>query len=542
MLRTLFALTLMVAPALAPSALAQNAGQEDLDKATEFQLRPDKTLGDVEQVIKLTESAIAKGLDEANKKFAEQLLVSSLWQHASQLTQAIFETQPPSPRWRQIRQLALADLEKLLRHDPKFADALVLSAKLQALPGGDVNKARKAIDEAVKQYADNDRKRSDAIVLRAQLQQDAQQQLSDLTEAIDADPTNIAAWQARAAYFITRGDLDKAIPDFEKLLERDPKNVTIRQALVEAFANLDKYELALEHAAKAIELQPDSADAYTLRARVYERKEDMKSALADLDQALKIDPDNLLALYTRSRLHLMQDEFKLAREDLDKFMKSRGNSVQGVLLRSMISAAEGNFRDAIDDIQLLLRNEPGNTQYRIQLGTLYVGDQRPRKAIEVFTSVIEDDKDNAAALRARADALLSIGKHKEAIADFEAGLKIEPDNDGMLNNLAWVLATSPLDDVRDARRSIELGTKACELTNYEKPHILSTLAAGYAESGDFETAIKWSTKAVELGREKLKDQIEQLEKELENYKNKKPVRELQQIEEKPDPPRRVIDT
>ncbi|MGE0756570.1 MAG: hypothetical protein AB7O38_06105 [Pirellulaceae bacterium] len=74
------------------------------------------------------------------------------------------------------------------------------------------------------------------------------------------------------------------------------------------------------------------------------------------------------------------------------------------------------------------------------------------------------------------------------------------------------------------------------------PHILSTLAAGYAESGDFETALKWSTKAVELGKEKLKDQVEQLEKEVESYKNKKPVRELQQIEEKPDPPRKVIDT
>jgi hypothetical protein len=113
---------------------------------------------------------------------------------------------------------------------------------------------------------------------------------------------------------------------------------------------------------------------------------------------------------------------------------------------------------------------------------------------------------------------------------------------GSLNNLAWVLATSPQDDVRDAKRSVELGTKACEITKYEKPHIISTLAAGYAESGDFDMAIKWSTKAVELGREKLKDQIEQLEKELESYKEKKPWREMQQIEDKPDPPRRVIDT
>ena len=70
-----------------------------------------------------------------------------------------------------------------------------------------------------------------------------------------------------------------------------------------------------------------------------------------------------------------------------------------------------------------------------------------------------------------------------------------PEESGLLNNLAWVLATSPNDKVRDGKRSIELATKACELTEYKEAHILSTLASGYAEEGDFETAKKWSAKA-----------------------------------------------
>jgi hypothetical protein len=97
-----------------------------------------------------------------------------------------------------------------------------------------------------------------------------------------------------------------------------------------------------------------------------------------------------------------------------------------------------------------------------------------------------------------------------------------------------VLATSPEDGVRNAERSIELGLKACELTKYERPHILSTLAAGYAEKGDWETAIKWSSKAVELGAKD--DSVdEQLKKELESYKQKKAWREKQEIEENPKP-------
>ena len=97
-----------------------------------------------------------------------------------------------------------------------------------------------------------------------------------------------------------------------------------------------------------------------------------------------------------------------------------------------------------------------------------------------------------------------------------------------------MLATSPVDELRDGKRSIELATKACEVTEYKRPHILSTLAAGYAEIGDFETAIKWSKKAVELGAKD--DEVDQqLKNELESYQQKKPWREKQTVEEKEEP-------
>jgi DNA phosphorothioation-dependent restriction protein DptG len=76
------------------------------------------------------------------------------------------------------------------------------------------------------------------------------------------------------------------------------------------------------------------------------------------------------------------------------------------------------------------------------------------------------------------------------------------------------------------------------VTKYEAPHILSTLAAGYAEAGDWETAIKWSSKAVELSEKAdktVEDVSEQLKKELESYKAKKPWREKQNTEENKKP-------
>ena len=98
----------------------------------------------------------------------------------------------------------------------------------------------------------------------------------------------------------------------------------------------------------------------------------------------------------------------------------------------------------------------------------------------------------------------------------------------MLNNFAWVLATSPEEKLRNGKRALELATRSAELTSYKQAHILSTLAAAYAELGDFDSARKWSQKSVEVGKEDLKDE---LRKELKSYQENRPWRERQQVKD-----------
>ena len=154
---------------------------------------------------------------------------------------------------------------------------------------------------------------------------------------------------------------------------------------------------------------------------------------------------------------------------------------------------------------------------------LYSEQKKTAKVIETYTAVLAEDPKAWRALRGRGDAYLNIGRQAEAIADYEKALKLQPKDEGLLNNLAWILATSPDAKLRNGRRAIELATLACEVTDYKLAYILSTLAAAYAETGDFQTAVKWSTKAVQIGD---KEDSDSLKKELESYKAGKPWREL----------------
>ncbi len=62
---------------------------------------------------------------------------------------------------------------------------------------------------------------------------------------------------------------------------------------------------------------------------------------------------------------------------------------------------------------------------------------------------------------------------------------------------AWIWATCPDSRYRDGKQAVESATRACELTGWKSPDELDTLAAAYAESGDFTAAAKWGQQAAE---------------------------------------------
>jgi tetratricopeptide (TPR) repeat protein len=122
--------------------------------------------------------------------------------------------------------------------------------------------------------------------------------------------------------------------------------------------------------------------------------------------------------------------------------------------------------------------------------------------------------------------LIRSGDAAGAIQQWDVNLQIDPTDGNALNNLAWVLATYPANNVRNGKRAVELAEKAVALPGGETPIVSRTLAAAYAEVGDFSKAITVAQRAAErAAAAQNASLVETLRHELSLYETGKPNRE-----------------
>ncbi len=527
---------------------ASDAGQADFDDAVIKRIEAESP-EQLAAVSTLLESALTKGLNEENESFAEKMLASVLVQRSQQVVALMQRVR--GRRMLQLRDEALEFLRKATQSDPTLVEAYLMIAQLNILPEGNRDEMTTATSKAIELLVDEPIQQSRAYVLRAVAQEDAEKKMADLDSAIQADPSNIEALQARAGLRMQSDDVDGAMADLKLILAEDPGNQVVAQAAVQQLLDAERVDDAVELITKTLAAKP-SEGMYRMRAILYRLQGKEDEALADLNKALAMQPKDPISLLQRSEIALSRGDIQAAKRDLKTAMgiaPQVADAEQAIVVRCLIAVEEGRMADAINDMKTLVDRDPTSIVRQLQLANLYLRDERPRQAIEILSAVLDRDPKNASVLRSRADALLSVGEHADAVADYERAAKVTQDDSvelpGILNNLAWVLATSPNDTLRDGKRAVEHGKRAAELTQFKEAHILSTLAAGYAEIGDFEKAIEWSSKAVELGESDENEQIEQLKEELESYRQNKPWREKQELEENKVPilsPEDLIDT
>jgi Flp pilus assembly protein TadD len=124
------------------------------------------------------------------------------------------------------------------------------------------------------------------------------------------------------------------------------------------------------------------------------------------------------------------------------------------------------------------------------------------------------------------EAYASRGQRALAAQQFALAVKASPDNPFLLNRLAWLLATSPEDDVRSGARAVELAEHSVSLTSRQDIMSLETLSAAYAEAGRFDEAVTTGREALALAeRQGNGDAAENLARRILSLETHQKVRE-----------------
>ena len=451
----LFVFAFLAVALSATVVMADNEGQEDLDKATEAKLSI-STLNDMGEVIRLLESAKEKGLDESNTEFANKLLSSTLVLRATTVTSAIFKSSPPDQNWPKFRQFALSDLEKALKIDSKQPHALFLVAQLNLLPEGDQKRARESLDQAVEYSGDDPQVRAKALILRAGMEEKLEKRLPDLNEAVSLAPNEADIVRSRGLVLADLQKYDEALADFDKAIQLDSDNAATYELKAIVLTRMKKYDEALATIDQAQKLVPKSISPWLQKMRIHSLQKNIDAAIEDLNQAAAVDLGNVSVILLRAELYLEKGDKKKALADAEEAVRLRPKYVVALRMLASILADMGKYDESMVQLEKVRQIDPNDPVSIMQIGMLFILQKRSDKAIEVYTEFLKDHPDvdgdkqagaegKAAAatnanvwaniLRSRGDCYLNIGKQAEAIADYEKAYKKTRERLGLVEQL-----------------------------------------------------------------------------------------------------------
>ncbi|MDR1384046.1 MAG: tetratricopeptide repeat protein [Planctomycetaceae bacterium] len=506
----------------------ENKGLEALNQATEIKMTAE-VLRDLNSVIRLCEKAKEDGLSKDNLDFCNQLLSATQLQRGMMISDLVLEVRPLPPGWKEYRKLAVADFENASKYLPEEPMVYLYISRLNVLPEGDRELSAKYADKTIELSNGNAEIHAQALVVKADLSEDVKKKIELLKEANQILPENLPIFVMLGVVYAANNQQEESLDIFRKALELDSDNVQALEFSAAILVQQEKIDEAIKIYDKLTELQPRSLVPLMQKAEALQLLKKYEDAQKILDSLRSKEPGNPLILLQRSKLFAAQKDYESALRDVDAALRLAGDiaDLEAMVVSAKIAilCEQDKFADALTVLNKLPKKKQNDPRYRLMFVQVYTSAKANTKALEILDGMLEEQPDNNNIKRFRGDILLGLGRHKEAIAIYKKLLEDGDDDEGTYNNLAWVLATSPDDSLRDGKVALEYALKSSELTYYKKPHILSTLASAYAEIGDFENAQKWIVKALEVSEATEYDQKEHLEKEKASYQEKKPWRE-----------------
>jgi len=252
---------------------------------------------------------------------------------------------------------------------------------------------------------------------------------------------------------------------WEHALAVSPDSSRLHHLVATLLSSHNQHDNALTHYRRALQINPDSAETICDYGYTLEQLGKVDQAVAHYRRALELAPDYFYGHYNLAQVLAQQEKYD----------------------------------DAIEHFQRALRARPNWHRIDYHLGNIYFNRQSFDLAVTHWTKVV--------------------GAWTKVVQS-------NPDDHETLNNLAWLLATCPDASIRDPAAAVNFAQRSCELTNYERPANLHTLAIAYAAAGRLDQAIATAQRATALATDgEPSERIRQIQDRLQLLRTGPPYRQ-----------------
>lgn len=208
-----------------------------------------------------------------------------------------------------------------------------------------------------------------------------------------------------------------------------------------------------------------------------------------------------------------KNELMAATEHFIASLKLNSNNASAHVNYGKVLLLKNDFTRAEEHFRVALQLKPDQAEALRGAGQALLALGRIPEAVERFRAALQFKPDNETRLQL-APLLSGLGRDAEAAAELRAVLATEPDALAALQNLAWILATSWDEHVRNGLEAIRLAERACGLTQRQEAQMLSALAAAYAEAGQFTNAVPTAGEAITLARQRGNENFARINQQL----------------------------
>jgi tetratricopeptide (TPR) repeat protein len=321
--------------------------------------------------------------------------------------------------------------------------------------------------------------------------------VADLTEAIRLGPT-AHSYSLRGAHWASRGDDARAVEDFTAALRLDPENYYALTQRGCAHTRAREFARAEADFAKAIQLRPSDPVAFNYRGLMWDARDEFDKALADFTEAIRLHGAYAEAFANRGYTRSAKRDNATAVDDFTQAIRLDPTNGQYHYARGFAYGALREYDKAVVDFTEAGRLNPADSRPYLRRGDVRRLQKNTDPAIADYTEAIRRDPKSHEAFSGRAVMWERKGEYGKSIADYSEAIRLNSKGQAPYNALAWLLATCPDAKYRDGVKAVELATRLCDLSMGSVADHLDTLAAAYAEGGNFDKAVETQKKALAI--------------------------------------------